>query len=379
MQSKTLRASNGNIMPSIRGPVAIRRALQRFAYKHRNAVTHVAAQHDRLADLAISFPALLFAIAVPRRGHDTCALIQSGIDGHSLRVLCGLADVPMWLRKLPPEAFSGPIPKLPGGELFSRQIGNCLPRKVKQSARWLSSVAEAARWGTEPFAIWMARELNLNRKWNTAHRPRLLALWAWYSVYSESLPVVMEEKWQASMAYDKAMRAALAWRDTIHTHLALGMREIEDCWLQAGEHDGYEFLPLLSAKAIVEEAGVMKNCLRSFGQPLMNDRIKLWSVRKQGNRVATLSTWRTSRVPIPVIREIKARANAEADYEIWIAASKWLTAQDFAAICARKPKAGDANFDRKCWRESWRPYWLAKQTIPAWLPLCPSVGVIWGL
>jgi len=78
-------------------------------------------QHARIGDLASSFPALLFSLAVPRPGLDPAPALARVIAGLSLAEAAAAADVPMWTRKLPPEAFARPIAKLPDGELFRRR------------------------------------------------------------------------------------------------------------------------------------------------------------------------------------------------------------------------------------------------------------------
>ncbi|WP_229186726.1 hypothetical protein [Bradyrhizobium oropedii] len=88
-------------------------------------------RHTRAADLAVSFPALLFALAVPRVGVASASALACVIDGRSLAGAAAAAGVALWLRKLPPEAFTSPITRLPDDELLRRQIANHLPQSPK--------------------------------------------------------------------------------------------------------------------------------------------------------------------------------------------------------------------------------------------------------
>ncbi|WP_246504391.1 hypothetical protein [Bradyrhizobium agreste] len=97
----------------------LERRLRRYHPRFQDAVRALAARHPRLADLAASFPALLFALAVPRARLDPARAIACVVDGASLAQAATPADLPLWLRKLPPEAFVRPVPRLPDGELFS--------------------------------------------------------------------------------------------------------------------------------------------------------------------------------------------------------------------------------------------------------------------
>jgi len=96
----------------------LERQLRRYHSRFQGAVRTLAMRHSHIADLALSFPALLFALAAPRRGLDRRPALMRVIDGLSLAEAAAAAEVPMWLRKLPPEAFSRPLQRLPDGDLF---------------------------------------------------------------------------------------------------------------------------------------------------------------------------------------------------------------------------------------------------------------------
>jgi len=58
-------------------------------------VRAVAARHTRLADLAVSFPSLLFALALPRPDIDPGPAIARVIDGRPLREVAAAARLPV--------------------------------------------------------------------------------------------------------------------------------------------------------------------------------------------------------------------------------------------------------------------------------------------
>src|SRR5262249_50764518 len=153
--------------------------LRRYCPGVNAQVRALAGCHPRLADLAVSFPALLFTLAVPRAGFDPMPGIARVIAGASLATAASDARVPLWLRKLPPEAFVRPLPLLPDGELFRQRIVNHLPRSPKLAPAWLQSVADAAEWGHEGAAVWSAREL-LRDPGTKLGCLRLIGLFAWF-------------------------------------------------------------------------------------------------------------------------------------------------------------------------------------------------------
>ncbi|MGJ4892696.1 hypothetical protein ACQR1Y_31200 [Bradyrhizobium sp. HKCCYLRH3099] len=349
------------------------RRLRRYSSRFQSRVRACAMRHPHLADLAVSFPALLFALAVPRRTIDPQPAIASVIAGRSLTIAAALAALPVWLRKLPPEAFIRPIDPLPNGELFRRQIGNHLPRSPKLMPIWLQLVAEMAALAHEPAAVWIARELVRVPKMVRRERAHLLALWIWFSgqpgCFAHGL---IERPWTPDIRLDAALTAAFDWRRQVALHLNLGQRPVSDMWLDPGRIGDYEFRPLSDVSDLIGEAVAMRNCVRTYGGDIAHGRARLWSVRRRGERVATLEVGRHWRDPLLNIFQLTGPGNAAVSRELWWAARRWLHLHDLALIDPPMIKRGEAPFDLATWRALWRPYWVAKRRIPDWLPLAPS-------
>jgi hypothetical protein len=351
----------------------LERRLRRYHPRFQGAVRALAMRHSRIADLAASFPALLFTLAVPRPGLDPAPALTRVIDGSALAEAAATADLPMWLRKLPPEALARPIARLPDGELFRRQIANHLPRSPKLAPTWLQAVADVAEFAHESAAVWIARELVREPRRVNPARLRLISLWSWFSVRQATFGnELIERGWTPDMRIGPALAAADDWRMMISLHLNLGPQPINDMRLQAGRVAGHDFLPLNSISAITEEADAMRNCLNTYGYNLAHNASRLWSVRLNGERVATLRIACRYRDPLPNIVELKAAGNAGVTRELWWAARQWLHMHDLSQIDMGRLKWGTAPLDRPTWLTLWRPYWLAKRRIPDWLPIAPS-------
>jgi len=123
----------------------------------------------------------------------------------------------------------------------------------------------------------------------------------------------------------------------------------------------------------------MKNCLRTYGSSLAHDYARLWTVRRDGERVATLKVafWRGD--PLLNIAELKGPGNTMAPRELWWAARRWLHSHDLPQIEVERRKWDSVKLDRANWTSLWRPYWLAKRHIPEWLPITPSRDVFHAL
>jgi hypothetical protein len=221
--------------------------------------------------------------------------------------------------------------------------------------------------------VWIACELVREPRRVNPARLRLISLWAWFSSQQPTFGhELIERPWTPDMRIGPALAAADHWRMIVALHVNLGRRPITDIWLQAARVAGYDFLPLASIAAITEEAKAMKNCLNTYGYNLTHNRSRLWSMRRAGERVATLRIARRYLDPLLNIVELKGAGNADVPPELWWAARQWLHMHDLSQINIGQRDWGTAPLDRANWLSLWRPYWLAKRRIPDWLPIAPS-------
>jgi hypothetical protein len=338
-------------------------------------VRALAARHPRVADLAASFPTLLFALAVPRPGLDPARAIARAIDGASLAEVAAAADLPFWLRKLPPEAPTRPIARLPDGKAFRRRIANHLPSR-KLAPSWLQAMADMADLAHDAGALWIAREITRQER-PKLDRLRLVGLWAWFSSQPGTFGHGMiDTPWTPGMRLAVARSAAEDWRTTFTLHLDLGREPVAEPWLRPAHVCGYDFVPLMSAEQIVEEASAMNNCVRTYGDSVAHNLARLWSIRRQGERVATLSIEVGNSDPLPTVGQVKGWANGPVPVEVSWAARQWLHMHDLPRLDTKRRCWGTVPLDRATWLALWRPYWLAKRRIPDWLPLMPSRGAV---
>ncbi|HYD88634.1 MAG TPA: hypothetical protein VEA80_14260 [Vitreimonas sp.] len=345
--------------------------LARFRAELRPRIRALAAEHAWIADLASSFPALLVALAFPRPRVDVREAMLLVTTGAPLATIAEHVGVPLWLRNFSPEAFDRALPKLPDSAAFRRRIANHPPAAWSHAPRWLESVALAADVADEEIALWFAREnpakpKRRRRGYQPPCKRRLVALWAWHSRHG----AVKGDAWQWDMNWKNALNAAYAWSDSLELALFLGETPVADAWLEDGAVDGYDFIGLHTAEAVRAEAAAMKHCAHTYGASLAGNEYRLWSIRRDGARVATMSV-SADRLVLPTIREISGLANAKVPVDVFIAARRWLHAQDRPDIDAKRFQYRSPRFDAAAWRAQWRPYWLAKRRIPEWLPLTP--------
>jgi len=255
-----------------------------------------------------------------------------------------------------------------------------VPRSPKLTAGWLAMVSEAAQCGSDPFATWIAREIVRDAKVLKTDKLRLLALWTWFSQQPQTAGYrLMETPWRYGMRFDAAVGAARAWHEQLRLELGLGEWQVTDPWLQPGPFDDYDFVPLDSAERLAEEAAAMENCLRTYSYDIAEDHCRVWSIRREGQRIASFEVRRDQNRPLLHIAQLNGMRNEPAPIEIWWLATRWLHQHDLPSIRPEPRPPGAAQPDTATWRKLWRPYWLAKRRIPSWLPLGPSWDAFWVL
>jgi hypothetical protein len=341
--------------------------LRRFAWRHREAVTALTRRHPRLADLALSFPALLFALAVPRRRFDPEPAIERVIAGAPLSELAKDAAVPMWTRKLMPEAFLGPLPTLPDGDIFRRQIANHLPRRPRDAFPWLEAVSRAFVWGDDLIAIWVARHFSSADQQYALRHWRLLCLWAWHASHPEA-PVsrYIPTPWSLEMLPKNALLWALDWTDSAEALADMGGDQIADAWGERASVDGFAFDPVRNADDLIRQARTFKNCVRTYAYDLAHDRGRLWVISKDGKPVGMFHLSAYADDPYPKLGEISGVSDGSVGADAIRAAHLWFRNHvPMRAVTRRSPQAEHM----KSWRSVWRHYWLDKCCIPDWLPL----------
>lgn len=346
----------------------------RFHPKVRAALRRFVASSPRAADLTHVFPGAAFAIA----SKDTNKLerdraVRLTIDGAPLRDVARALGLPLWLRRLPPEAFRTPLGPLPNTEMFTRRIANHLPVPAVESAFWLSSVTFAAKACDEYFALWLAGQ----RIFMDEHREpeklfAILAAYAWFSGADRTRGNgLIVTPWRPEMAFDTAVCAAKSWLNRIRLTLQLRDGVIDDPWLVPREVQGLTFTPLVTASDILAEARAMQNCADQYSDRVARDKCRLFSVRRRGIRVATLEIGPHAREPhMLAINQLKARHNLPAAGEIWQTAHAWMATQTDLRRTPH-PVVPDRPLNTAAWTAMLQPYRAAKGGA-RWLVAKPS-------
>lgn len=342
------------------------RAVQRFPPMIRREVRRLVRSSPRIADLATVYPGILYALAA-RRGTLAARLNATSLieDGAQLKLVARALDMPMWLRRLPPEAFEALPASLPKSEAFGRRIASRMPTAANESAFWLTSVLFAEQSCHEDFAIWFAGQHVFADHGDAEKLISVVAAYAWFSGKPDSAAhKLIVVPWRPEIAFDTALCAAKSWFNRLRLVLQLPPGVVSDPWLKPGAALGYTFEPLLNHPDILAEAQAMQNCADQYGERIVRDKCRLFSVKRNGTRVATLEIGPHQReAGVLAINQLKARHNMAATTEIWQAAYTWMASQQ---ALKRLPALGNSEriFDQEAWRTLLNPYRDAKSGAP---------------
>ena len=249
-----------------------------------------------------------------------------------MKTVARLLGLPLWLRRLPPEAFQKAIEDdLPASESFARRVANRLPGAPAHSALWLQSVSPSApRRATRTSRCGSPTNRSSREPGKPEQMFGVLAAYAWHSratqTRAHSLIVV---PWRPEIAFDTALCAAKSWLNRMRARAAARPRRaspIRGC--RAGQVRGYTFVPLLDRTEILAEARAMQNCADQYAERLADDRCRLFSIRREREHVATLEVGPHSReAGMLAITQLKGRHNMAAPLDVWQAAYAWMAAQ----------------------------------------------------
>jgi hypothetical protein len=333
------------------------RRIEAFAPAYRRFVQELANCCRHVEDLADSFPALLFALAT---GYGTSAGRQAAFAhiaaGDPLRQAADVLGLPWWLRRLPAQAFTGPLGPVPSASDFSTRVVPLIPAQPAVTAPWLERVLYAYQAGHAEFALWVGRQFRGAKPQGSERSFIELTAWAWHALNCDNPGHrLLRRSWEPGLSARRAAEEVGAWRQRIALHLCLG-EGIADTWLAEGSALGYDFVALRTAHDFIAEAEAMDNCLDQYAKRLECGAVRVFSVRRQGRIVADLEiAAHEHEFGMPMITQLKSARNRRAPLEAWQAAYAWLGSQSIRPAAPDLALLAGPRHDQRL-IEFWRPY-----------------------
>jgi PcfJ-like protein len=331
------------------------RRIEAFHPSYRRFVRDLSNCACEIEDLAESFPALLFALSTgygsaPQRDHSFALVCR----GATLRRASDALGLPWWLRKLPPQAFTEPLPTFPAEEDYGLRISSLIPRAPGATAAWLKRVAQAQEGAGTDYALWMARQAELASYLEEEFE--LMAAWAWYSQQPGLLGHrLLRRPWGVEISLKRAREEVAAWRQRLRLSEYLGTG-IERPWLADGTASGFQFVALRTIDDFINESTALDNCLDQYADQLNSGQSAIFSIRKGERHVGCVEIGlHGEEVTMPTIVQLRAARNRRAPPEVWQATFAWLGGQRLEPLAPARhaPKAMKRLAAR---RQLWEPY-----------------------
>ena len=322
-----------------------------------DAIRSVARAHPAIADLAETFPALLFALATGYgREADRARALTLVLAGSALREASDALALPYWLRRLPPEAFQRPLGVLPADAEFGFRIASQLPSHPAFAAPWLQCVSVAAIAGGREFAVWMARHAGAIDAAIPEDRRILMSAWAWFSRHPASIGGrLLRRPFSPDIGAKRALDELNAWLQRVALADWLGNGSTSG-WVESGEALGYRFEPMRTIEDFLAASTLLDNCLDQYGDHLRVGATSVYAVRKAGRLLACLEIGPHDEEPtMPAIIQLRARRNRRAPAALWRATYAWLGSAALVPFTADRVRAPER--DRLVARQGlWQPY-----------------------
>lgn len=345
--------------------VALETQIKRFDRTYRRRLRKFTRTSSRHGDLLFTFPAVAFALVsgrgTPDRRGDAARLVR---DGAPLGQIGEMLDLPGWMRRLPPEAFTSPIGNLTTGPAFARKVVGRIPQEPEQAAGWLRALETALTAGDEDFAYWLAGQPIYAEPFEGEAPVRPLAMYAWFSRQKEVRGHrLIATPWTKQMRFRAAVRHMCEWFDRVVADLSRAdVKRGPGRYSRRRSGNGYQMVPLRSAQDLAEEGRAMNNCVGSYAGMVAARECMIFSVRRGAVRLATLEVrWRGGARPVPWIAQLEGPGNTAADNAIWEAVMAWLAAQE-GFFLATPSSVARMSVDATRWKALWMPYVNAKGT-----------------
>lgn len=354
--------------------------LRRFDRSFRPCLGKLAERSSRLADLLYVFPGAAVELAAGKRSAGSrehiARLVEKGLPLAAIAQALGL---PIWLKRLPPEAFRTTPTGLLRSDDFGRRIVNCLPASPEASALWFGRLTFALSVCDPAFALWLAGQpLPAPRSVGPLKDSILpllpLAAYAWFSSNKETAAHALTPlPWHDKMTFVRAAHQTLAWLDRVGIELVSkkteGAKADGDAWRRTHVCGGFRFTPLRTLGELREEGERMRNCLATYVRSVDDGLCLIYSLRPtaqpadSGPPAADLEV-RLGGAGKPFIAQLRGAGNVAPPQDVVRAADIWLDslAEHKAPLKISEPKKDLASMEIQSeqWEKIWRPYWEAR-------------------
>jgi hypothetical protein len=321
-------------------PEALKQA-RRFALCHRYEIYCAAATSPRFLQLTSVFPVLALAILGSRRNWDRIEALHLVKIGAPLRRIADLMDVPMVLRKVKPGVAHLAFPMLETLaqnprliETFAqnpRLIDAYMPQSLPRMRFWLRVLGFASRISPD-FAAFAAKH-------TTEVQATIAEADLWFEDTADWVRACLPAPGQPPRpgaefitrrsSPDMSVKTVTAltheWHEAVANNMTGPSCEFPEPWAQPGKIGNYEIVSITNNADLYREGNAMHHCVGTYGESVREGRCYVYSLRKDGARVATIELIQfDGRVDLG---QIRGPCNSSVPREIAFAVQKWFKSQ----------------------------------------------------
>ena len=275
------------------------KAARRFTFLHREPIYRAAAVSRRALQLTETFPALAIAIYsfdgtpgwglfkevnsdLAERKNFAAHLVDQGAR---LRDVAAVMNIPMMLRHVKPG-----VAHL-ASDVFCQhpEMLNFMPDTTPAQRIWLRVVRWACAKGNNDFGAWTAKhvsEIPGRRVREVGSFLSDLADWACAEGPSQQF---ITRPFSPSMSLKTVTTLSAQWHEAVASNMTGPDLALPPPWYPAAKVGDLEIVPIENSGDLYREGASMHHCVGTYAPDVRAGRLYVYSVRRDGERVATLA------------------------------------------------------------------------------------------
>jgi hypothetical protein len=327
------------------------KAARRFTFKYREPIYRAAAVSRRALQLTETFPVLAMAIYSQlwflgwHAGADWYQKVRPDLverrtlaahlvdHGARLRDVAAVMNIPMMLRHIKPG-----VAHL-ASEVFCQhpELLNSMPDTTPAQRIWLGEVHWAARVNSD-FGVWTAKhvsEIPGRRDQEVGAVLSDLADWACAEGPSQQF---ITRPFSPSMSLKTVTMLSAQWHEAVASHMTGPDLALPPPWYPAAKVGDLEIVPIEDSGELYREGAAMHHCVGTYADDVRAGWLYVYSVRRDGERVATLALARDRTGTKAQLYQLRGPCNAEPSQAIASAVQRWLRALGPLPVVERTPE-----------------------------------------
>ena len=322
------------------------KAARRFTFAHRERIYRAAALSPRALQLTETFPVLATAVysdhwrLSPRLSliefdRSAANLILKGLAdrksaaahlidcGARLRDVAAVMNIPMALRHIKPGVAHLAT------DVFCEhpEFLNFLPATTYKQRIWLLAVNWASNKVNPDFGRWAARHVpEIPGRRDQEVGSFISDLADWVQAEGPSRQFVIRP-FRSSMSLNTVTTLSAEWHEAVAAGMDGHAVAFPPPWYPPAKIGDYEITPIDNSAALYREGAAMHHCVGTYTDEVQSGSLYVYGVRRDGQRVATLSLARDPTSTKAQLVQLRGPCNAQPPQAVTLAVQRWLRAQ----------------------------------------------------